>query len=284
MAVASSSIVAGVGARYGVVFVLDSNGLPMPASPGSLPYVGTIVEGIKEYNLTGAEAQQINHYGDDRVFAADQLAPTESPSFAMTTGKDNQTLDKGLTGVLERVYSTTRGKFIAAETNKRGQEPQVAGWFFRQALDVAKGSSTFGSLRQYNTRSINSMKVSVNPNGGAQTLSDQTYNAVITPTTKTFWGETYNNTDWGCTEASLNRGNINYPGIWHHYHGSLGIGTYVLNYAPVNGDPTAIMVWVNGSYTVPGSVTFGASPAFSLTATPPTGTMVSALVLTDQSI
>lgn len=284
MAVASSSIVAGVGARYGVVYVLDSSGLPLPATAGSLPYTGTIVEGIKDYTLTGAEPQQINHYGDDRVFAADQLAPTEAPSFAMTTGKDNQTLDKGLTGVKERVYSTTRGKFIAAETNKRGQEPQVAGWFFRQALDVAKGSPTFGSLRQYNTRSINSMKVSVNPNGAAQTLADQTYSAVITPTTKTFWGESYSNDIWGCTEASLNRGNINYPGVWHFYQGTETIGTFLLDYAPVDGDATAIMVFVAGSYTVPGSVTFGSNPAFSLSAVPPNGSLVAALVMTDESI
>lgn len=285
MAITTSQLVAGVGARRGIVYVLDSSGSPIPTSYGGGAYIGTFIEGIKEYTITGAEPQQINHYGDDRVFMADQLAPTEAPSFALTTGVDNQKLDAGLTGVTPRTYGSSSGKFIAAETNKKGQEPQVAGWFFRQALDAdPSNTSTYGKLRQYNVRGINSMKVTPNPNGGAQTLADQTYSAVVTPTKSTFWGETYTTGTWGCTEAAINRGNLNYPGIWHFFRGTQTIGTFPLNYAPISGDNTSCMVWVNGSYTIPGSVTFGSSPAFSLTAVPTTDVLVAALVQTADAI
>lgn len=281
--VGTTALVAGVGARRGIVYVLDSNGSPIPASYGGGAYIGTFIEGIKEYSITGAEPQQINHYGDDRVFMADQLAPTEAVSLAITTGVDNQKLDAGLTGVTPRNYGTS-GRMIAAETNKKGQEPQVAGWFFRQALDSdPANTNTYGKLRQYNVRGVNSMKVTPAPNGGAQTLSDQTYSAVVSPTKSTFWGETYTTGTWGCTEAALNRGNFGAVPLWHFYRGTQTIGTFPLNYAPVNGDSSAIIVLVGGSYTVPGSVTFGSSPAFSLTAVPTTDALVAALVLTNDA-
>lgn len=285
MALTTTEMVAGVGARRGVVYVLDATtGLPLPATYGGGAYIGTFVEGIKDYTITGAEPQKINHYGDDRVFMADQLAPTEAASFDMTTGVDNQILDSGLSGVKRRTFGTTSGKFIAAETNKKGQEPQVAFWGFRQALDSnPANTSTYGKLRQYNARGINSMKVTVNPNGGQQTLSDQTYVGVPTPTKSTFWGETFTTGTWGCTEAALVRGNTNYPGLWHFYRGTSTIGTFPLVYSPVAGDISSITVFVSGSESVPGSVTYGSSPAFSLTAVPANDVLIAALVQTADS-
>ena len=211
---------------------------------------------------------------------ADQLAPTEAPTFAMTTGVDNMKLDAGLSGVISRSWNTS-ARLIAAETNKKGLEPQVAFWGFRQALDSDPANvSTYGKLRQYNVRAIQSMKVTVNPNGGAQTLSDQTYSGVMTPTKSSFWGETFTTGTWGCTEAAMVRGNFNYPPIPHFYLGTQSIGTFPLSYSPVAGDSTSLTVLINGSVTVPGSVTYGSNPAFSLTAVTATGDKVAAFVQT----
>lgn len=283
MTVGTTQLVAGVGARRGIVYVLDST-TGFPQTTGyNVPYIGTFVEGIKDYTITGADPQKINHYGDDRVFMADQLAPTETPSFAMTTGVDNMKLDAGLSGVISRSWGSS-ARLIAAETNRKGQEPQVAFWGFRQALDAdPDNTSTYGKQRQYNMRAIQSMKITVAPNGGAQTLSDQTYSGVMTPTKSTFWGETFTTGTWGCTEAALVRGNFNYPPIPHFYTGTQTIGTFPLSYSPVAGDITSITVLINGSLTVPGSVTYGSSPAFSLTAVTATGDKVAAFVQTTDS-
>lgn len=281
----AKSIVAGLGARYGVAYVLDSStGLPLPSAPSVSPYTGIQIEGIKEYTLTGVEPQVFNHYGDDRVFATDQLSPTETPSLTVTTGKDNQTLDAALSGSTE----VSRGgdvRFLAAETNKKGQEPQVALWFFRQALDAGKGSATLGSLRQYNARGVNSSRVTYQPTGGAQTNVDQTYNATVTPTSRTFWGETFTNGTWGVTEAAIVRSQLNAPGIWNFWRGTATIGSFSLSHAPIAGDSGALKVWIDGSLTVPGSINYS-SPAFSLTAIPTgvTGSLIAALIQTNDTI
>lgn len=285
MVATAKSVVAGVGARRGIVFVLDaSTGLPIPSAASPIPYSGIPISGIKDYTFTGAEPQAINHYGDDRPFMADYLPSTELPSLAITTGKDNQTLDAALSGVTERSYGSSL-KMLPAETNKKGQEPLVALFFQRQALDATEGSATFGQLRQYNSRSVNSSKTIVATTGGAQTTVDQTYNSTANPTTRTFWGESFSSGTWGCTEAAVVRGNSNYAGVWNFWRGTQSIGAFTLTHSPVAADATAITVWINGSVTVPGSVTYGSSPAFSLSAvTGNDGTLIAAFIQTTDAL
>lgn len=277
----AKSVVAGVGSKRGVLFVLDATtGLPLPSSPSPIPYSGIPISGLKDYTITNAEPQIINHYGDDRVFAVDQLAPTENPTLTVTTGKDNQTLDAAVTGVTERSYSTGV-KVLAAETNKKGQEPQVALYFQRQALDADEDSPTFGALRQFNGRVINSGKVTAATTGGAQTTVDSTYNVTSTPTSRTMWGETLTTGTFGVTEAAIMRVNSNYAGVFNYYRGTSTIGAFTLTHAPVAGDSSALTVWINGSITVPGSITYGSSPAFSLTIVPGNdGSLVTAFIQT----
>lgn len=285
MPATAKAVVAAVGSRRGVLFALDaSTGLPLPSSPSATPYSGIPISGLKDYAINNSEPQVINHYGDDRVFAVDQLAPTENPTMTITTGKDNMTLDAAVTNTTVRTFGSAL-QMLAAETNKKGLEPNVAMYFQRQALDVTEGSSTFGQLRQYNGRAIHSAKVLPATTGGAQTTVDQTYNVTMTPTTRTFWGETITSGTWGASESALARVNSNYAGVWNFYRGTSTIAVCTLTHSPVAGDSTAITVWVNGSVTVPGSVTYGSSPAFSLSAMPGNdGTLIAAFIQTTDAL
>jgi hypothetical protein len=285
MAATAKAVLAGAGSRRGVLFALDATtGLPLPSSPSPIPYSGIPISGLKDYSITNAEPQVIQHYGDDRVFATDQLAPTENPTMTITTGKDNLTLDAAITSTTVRTYGSA-AQALAAETNKKGQEPNVALYFQRQALDVTEGSATFGQLRQYNGRAVHSAKVLPATTGGAQTTVDQTYNVTMTPTTRTFWAETFTQGTWGASEAVLTRLNTNYTGVWNFYRGTQSIGAFTLTHSPVSLDSTALSVWINGSFTVPGSVSYGAAPAFSLTAvTGNDGTLIAALIQTTDAL
>lgn len=273
----SKEIVSGVGARMGRVYVLDTNtGLPLPSSTSATPYTGFQMEGIKEYSVDAAAPRRIDHFGDDRPYAQDSLPADTISSMTVVTSKDNMTLDEALTG--NAVYSPTGLKIQAEDTDNKGNEVQVAAFFYRQALDTTKGSATFGSLRQYNGKWVGSCRMVPQIVGASNETVDQTYDVTLTPVTRTPWGQRVTAGSFGATEATAFKQNSNQHPYPQFYRGNGTLGAFNLSYAPA--DSTALTVWVAGTEVTPGSITYGASPAFSLSAVPADGSLVAAIVQT----
>jgi len=272
----AKEIISGVGVRFGQVFLLDSNGLPYQATADTVMETGVEIEAIKTLPATLPAPQRITHYGDDEPYAQDSLSPTEIETFNITTSKVNLTLDAYLEGGLVKNIGTT--EFRVGDSDNVGNEPLVCSMFYRQALDTVNGSSTFGKLRQWHGRIYPSARITMQTPSMEQLATDTTYSATPTKVTTTPWGEAFDGaTSWGANKgAHIEFVMNNQPQMAV----GLGNGTLTSWQLPtVPASSSDLLVWVGGSLTVPGSITYTpATPAFTVTPAVGVGTQVFAIV------
>lgn len=277
----TKEVVSGVGARFAAIFNLNSNGLPIPQVPSAVPLQGSLIQGIKTLAVTDPDPQLITHYGDDRPFAQDKLPATEVGSFVVTTAKTNHIIDTMMEGTKIRA----QGSNIQAKggnTNQRGNEPQVMAWFFRQALDTKKSSTTFGKLRQWQMRCYPSVRFSPVTESFEQTNTDKSYNGAPSPVTVTPFNEQFTDANWGFTEAEYYEDITNYRPIPNFWLGTPTITAFQLSHPPVSS--ADLTVWVNGTVTSPTAVnTSAANPAFTL-ASVADGATIGAIIETNAAI
>lgn len=274
----SSDIVSGVGARYGTAILLDpATGLPYQATPSATPETGIVIEGIKTASATDPEPQRFTHYGDDFPFAQDSLPPQTVETFAYTTAKSNLRLDAYLEGALVRTYGTDDDiQARLADSNQRGNEPFVMAMFYRQALNTANGAPQFGIERQWNIRIYPATRISpISPSYEAA-ITDNTYQGTPTNTGRTPWGEDYETSTWGATRGSHIEAVMDYQPRVNVYQGNGTLASFSLTHAPANANN--LKLWVGGSLTVPGSITYGATPAFTVSPAVGLGTQIFALI------
>lgn len=275
----AKEIISGVGNRFGQVFILNSSGLPYQPTASATMENGVQIEGIKTLVNTQPPPQVIQHYGDDTAYAQDSLAPTAVEAFVITTSKTNLTLDAYLNGAL--VKTIQQAKFIVGDNNNVGNEPLTCSMFYRQALDTTDGSTTFGSLRQWNGRIYPSARITGQPNSYEQGATDNTYNATPTKVTTTPWGETFDGaTSWGVTNGA----HIDFV-MDYQPRMAVGVGNGTItgwNLPSVPVSAAELLCWVGGSLTVPGSITYTpAAPA--MTISPAVGVGVQVLVIVGSS-
>lgn len=274
----SQSKVSGVGTRYGAVFPLDSSGLPMPATATAVPMQGTLIEAIKGMAVTDPEPQRITHYGDDQPYAQDSLPPTEAGSFSFNTSKTNLDLDAMVEG--GKVRTINSNKFIGGNSDNRGSEPQMMVHIYRQALDTDRNSSSFGKLRQWESRIYPSARIAKQTPAFEAQNTDVTYNA--TPTRVKFapWFEQFNETNWGFSEAEYITHVTDYQPRINTYRGDGTITAFQLSHPPKTS--TEVTVWVDGTQTTPTNVNTSANPSFTLGSAAGVGKLVFALAETDE--
>lgn len=274
-------IISGVGARWGWIIPLDSDGLPSINTSTAVPQQGTIIQGIKSASFNDPEPQRITHYGNDRPFAQDSLPATDVGSFTVVTAKSNMVLDAMVEG--NKIRAVDSINFRAGNTDKRGNEPQVTFMIYRQALDTTKGSSTFGKLRQWHLKFYPSIRLSPAQEAFEQGATDKSYNATPTPVTTTPWNELMNETNWGNTEAEFIDGYTDYQPVVNWWLGNGTLTAFQLSHAPYSS--SHIHVWVDGTLTSPSAVNASsANPAFTLGAAATHQKKVFALIETNAAI
>lgn len=272
----AKEIVSGVGSRYATVFVLDENGLPYQASSSATPETGKKIDGIKTFPVNTPEPQRFTHYGDDDPFAQDSLPPTEVESFTITTAKSNLDLDAYLEGGLVKTIAPLEMRL--ADSDLRGNEPLVMVMVYRQALDTDPTSSTFGKKRQWEGKIFPATRVSPQANSFEQGITDNSYIATPTKVGTTPWGENFDSTTWGGARGAHIAFTSDYQPRINVYRGNGTLTSFNLSHTPVNS--SSLLVWVGGSLTVPGSITYGASPAFTIAGPVGVGTQIFALPMT----
>lgn len=271
-------IVSGVGARYGVVFVNDTEvGYPLPAAASAVPMVGIQIEGIKTFSATDPTPQRFTHYGDDGPITQDTLPGTEGGSFTVTTAKTNLTLDAVVGGVKVREHNGLKMKI--SNSDQRGNEPQVTALFYRQALDTGRSSGTFGKLRQYEAKVYGSVRLSEATNSYEQGITDKTYNATPSTMQYTPWNEEVNNTNWGASRGEFIEITADYHPRFNVWRGDGTITAYQLSHTPASS--SNLHVFVDGTLTAPSAVnTSTTNPAFTMAAAPAVDKQVFAIIET----
>jgi hypothetical protein len=274
---AASTQTSGVGTRYAVVFLLDTDGLPYQDVSSAAPETGYRIDKIKTFSSADPEVQRFTHYGDDTPFAQDSLAPTEVETFTITTAKVNLDLDAALSGTKVAALGNEVAR-LAANTNKLGSEPQVMIFTYRQALDTNPSSASYGARRYEGRVYPKSRLVPKTPPYEAG-ITDKTYEGTPTPVRKTEYGQTLTTGTHGCTEATHFDDIYVYAPRINIWRGNGTLTAFSLSHTPVSS--SYLKVWVNGALTTPSSVDLSAAnPAFTLAAPPANNHQVYALIQT----
>lgn len=242
----------GVGARKAVVFVLDpTTGLPVNNGSSGTLDAGTQIEGLKTFTPTDPEPQKFTHYGDDHPEAQDSLPATEAMSAVVTTDKTNMALDAVLAGTTIKNY--TISQFLAVNTNKDGDEKQVAFFTYRQALDGnPANSTTFGKRRQWESRILPSTRIVAIENAFEQGITDMQYALIPTIVKQTPWGEDIDTTDFGALQAQMLKGTHEYQPSWAYGYGNNTLTSFILPAIPAS--TLHVNCWVSGTLVTPGTI------------------------------
>lgn len=274
--------ISGIGHRYAIIGELGSDGLPKTGSSTAVPHTGTLIERVKNFSPSDPSPRRETHMGDDLPYAQDSLPPSEIGSFTISTSQVNLSLEALVSG--QRVVelgAADKAMAIGVNTNKRGSEPRVFYLSYRQALDTGKGSSTSGSLRQWEVRIYPSVQITPSSHGFEAGATDKTYQATPTPTGKTIWGEEYSEATWGFTQGEAISIVTNYQPRVNWWRGNGTLNAFQLSHPPVNAN--ALKVWVAGASVTPTSVnTSSANPAFTLATPPANDAFIFALIETNE--
>jgi len=237
---AATQIASGAGLRHVRAWLIDTSGYPSGDQSGSNGYDGIRLEGVKSFQAALPDTQTIRHTGDDRVFAQDQLPPTEMETATITTGKTNQTVDAVLQGT--SIETVGEVKMDAVFTDQAGFEPQVCVYGWRQALKTGAGDAAAGA-RQYITYIYPSARIT--PKGGTmaeQSADENQYSVVPTVVTKPPWGKAFTLGSNGFTEATKLRVISDNPLMIERHTGDNSIATFNLQFAPISVAKTTCFV------------------------------------------
>lgn len=132
----------GFGTRKGIVFELDSFGLPLGTYDSyaeeftTAPYTGLGIYGIREFNVVDPEARRIPHFNGDRVELVQQFPSLEAPAGTISVDGADLNLNSVLGNVLKRTVDGM--EFMAWQTDQQGNEPAV-GLLVYQAAKKSTG-------------------------------------------------------------------------------------------------------------------------------------------------
>lgn len=250
----------GVGFRHCTIFALDTNGYPKATS--TTVYEGVVPGGVKRLTINDPEPRQINHTGDNCIFAVDSLPPTEAITGELAVGKINDTLDAVITGQLS--FTVGEAKLFGVGTDKRGFEQQVGMLAYRQTLDTTPGAQ---QLRRWELRIFPVLLAIPRENTWDENPEERIYTLRPQVATKHLWGTAFAGDTEGFTEAQVVRGITEYKPKLVAFKGDGS--TTVFNF-PATAQAVStgkIIVWVNGVEQTSGitkattGVTFAAAPA-----------------------
>lgn len=280
MAVAQQ-IVAGVGTRYGVIFPLNTDGIPNVASSSATPTQGTLIHGIKDLTITDPEPRRITHSGNDQPLAQDSLPALQVGSFGFQTSAVNLELDNTVEGTKTRTHGNNVMR--AGNSDKRGNEPLVMAMIYQQALDYDPDSPTFGKLRQWHWKNYPSARVSPisRPFGEAET--NKVYAATPTPVKDTPWGESLSETNWGATRAEYIEGNSNYQPRINLHMGNGTLTSFALSHPPADDEELVVFNTTTGAELTPTSInTSSQFPSFTLGSAVANNAIILSFIGTDE--
>jgi hypothetical protein len=252
----------GVGFRHIKMFSLDDAGYPSVLV--STAYAGFEVSGAKSLTVTDPEPRQINHMGDDRVFAADLLPPDAPMTAELTVSKTSDAAD----ALISRLISFTVGeaKLFGAGTDQRGNEEQMAVLVYRQTLDTTPGSTTFGK-RLWEFRIFPKALLFSRENSFDENPEERVYTVLPQFVNAHLWGTAFVLGTEGFTQAQMLRGVSEYKPAIVAFNGDNTTTDFLFPTTAPAQATAKITVWVNGTVTTTGltkavdKLTFTAAPA-----------------------
>lgn len=246
-----------VGAREGFFFELDENGYPKATS--TTVYEGLEIKGLKAADLNVPNPRVLPHAGNDRNLANDFL-----PSLEPITGEiraANLGMDTNSKLAATKKYAVGEMEMIGWGTDQQGSEIDAAMLIFQQSLDTAS------KVRRW--RSIVAPKIRAVPlaSGMNENVNEQRYQIVSNPSTKHLWGESFDASTNGFTEAAFEEAMSVYKPKLVAWKGDNTEDEFLFPTNRPAADTAKVTVWKNGVLVSAGltvtttKITFSVAPA-----------------------
>jgi len=247
-----STVRSGVGLRYVQVFALAED---YPAATSTTAYEGVSISGARSLSITDPEPRQINHVGDDRLFALDVLPPTEPVTAELRVAKVNDTLDAVLGDDL--AFTVGEAQMFGVGTSNRGEEDQVGILAYRQALDTDPTSSSYGTRRW--SFYIIPKAIVVSREGSMDDNPEEKVYSIYPQLTKEhLWGLAFSTATEGFLQAQIIRGVSEYkPHIVAWQVADTAAVTLSFPSAYPAQSTSKITVWHDGVLITPGTLATG---------------------------
>lgn len=244
MTAMSNEIRSGVGFRHVQILALAADGYP--AATDTSEYAGVRISGARTLTINDSEPQQINHLGDDIIFAVDVLPPTEAITGELVTGKVNDVVAQVIGDDL--AVSIGQAQIIGIGTDNRGDENQVALLAYRQAIDTDPDSSTPGS-RRWEFRLFPKVFVIEREGGFSSSPEEKMYTIRPQVVTKHLWGVSFAVGTEGFLSAQGFRGISEYKPRIVSFLGDNSETSFTFNTNYPAQSTDKIAVWVAGVLT-----------------------------------
>lgn len=226
----------GVGFRHCVLYEVNDYGVIKPTDENA--YEGLHLSGVRTLELAIPNIQPVNHYGDDRIFAIDQLPPNESASGNLVVGKNNFDVDALLTGV--KIVTLGETKWLGRATDLQGSEKQVCLHAWRQALDTSPSKQR---VRIWDSRLLPLSQLFPMNSNFAEAPEEKNYSIRPQVSTAYPWGIPFAVPTEGYTEAQMLDGStVNKPKLIA-FLGNASATVFTLPTAFPAVDTTKMTVW-----------------------------------------
>lgn len=249
---ASSGNQLSVGAKFGVLFELNSSGYP-DATSVTVPYEGIELAGIKGFELSSPNARMITHTGNDRVLAVDFLPTQEPISGEIRIAPSLMTVNASVMGVT--AFTVGEAKMLPWATDKQGSEEDFGLIVYQQSLDKDTKLRAWRGVIAPRIRAVPVLSpMNDNP-------SEFRYQVIASPSTKHLWGTALATGTEGATEAAaLETMGSNKPKVVA-WLGNASATSFSLpsNFPAVS--TAKMIVWVNGVLNASSNTTTAITPA-----------------------
>lgn len=188
----ASGISWGVDLYRVVVFPLNSDGTFQTTNNGTV-YEGLEFVGSKAFEITPAEARQIDNYGDGRLRDSIFLPPNTATKGELRVGYEHQAINAALTGV--KTFLVGEKSFVPMSTDQQGNEP-VVGLILSQ---LAHDENKIKTWRHYIVPRGQCIPL---PSSYSENATEMRYQITMNPYAKTLWNDPLTVPVHGCAESA----------------------------------------------------------------------------------
>jgi len=246
---APNTTYSGVGLRDVQIFVLNTSGYPN-ATAADTAYSGVDIGGARSMTINDPEPQQIVHYGDDQVFALDQLPATEPISGSLVVGKDSFAVDAAITG--QTTFTVGEAKMFGVGTSEKGSENQVGILAYRQVLDTTDDAQ---QLRRWAYYLIPVSYLIPQQGSFDANPEERTYTIRPQIASNHLWGTAFSTSTEGFDTAQVLKGITEYKPKILAWNGNDTATEFTLSPSVANDNTAKVTCWVDGTLQTSGGIT-----------------------------
>ena len=256
------------GLRRLQLWTTDNEGFISGNQTGTVPYAGSRIKAAQSFTPNIPQFEQVTILGDDIVQATVSLPPTTEPTVQFTVGTHDLEID----AIMQDTKVQTVGEWShgVSITNKQGDEPNLT--LMAQMESIVLDGTRKGRQQWTTLLFGNAIVQAMGPSAAQRDAAVTSYNAIVTNTGRTVWGEQYTDDQHGATQAVMSFIYSEYPLHLHRYDSNGTANVFLLEQQPIN--IAKARAYVNGTPQTITAVGTAAPYTATIGGTPSAGALI----------